>query len=255
MCPILQICIILLGRNHIAKRWAQATSSHRSESAIASGLLHFNSRIRAEATSHFREEKYSWGGNCRFETWQKNWKKCEKWWRRRPLYPVLYRTVPRLVQHSRQLGTECPKQFGGTGGTWGRVNRVKRKTETRRLISKSPLKSPSFRAKPLCCLSLKIWLPSIHRDFNSLLFSSFLTQRDLLLVQKCASKWSRTRKFPWRNKNSMFVYCQKLLYVLGFLFMGRFVFFIFWWCGEFVEQNKGCGNIGLDIEDFFTKSK
>jgi hypothetical protein len=46
-----------------------------------------------------------------------------------------------------------------------------------------------------------------------------------------------------------------LLYVLGFLFMGRFVFFIFWWCGEFVEQNKGCGNIGLDIEDFFTKSK
>ena len=33
---ILQICIILLGRNHTAKRWVQATSSHRSESAIAS---------------------------------------------------------------------------------------------------------------------------------------------------------------------------------------------------------------------------
>jgi hypothetical protein len=47
----------------------------------------------------------------------------------------------------------------------------------------------------------------------------------------------KIRKFPWRNKNSMFVYCQKLPYVLGFSFMGRFLYFIFffWWCcGELV---------------------
>ena len=28
----------------------------------------------------------------------------------------------------------------------------------------------------------------------------------------------------------MFVYCQKLPYVLGFSFMGRFLYFIFLWC-------------------------
>ena len=96
-------------------------------------------------------------------------------------------------------------------------------------------KSPSFHAKPLNCLTVqKNWLPSVPRDFNSLLFSSFLTQRDLLLVQKRASKWSEPPTKSGNFLGGTKIPCSfivKITLCFGAFFYGAFsLFYFFWWC-------------------------